>query len=89
MVTYRESSCSYMSHLFDHSYIFQVPEDAGEEGKLGYTTLKRVVWHESFLKLLEHAAQYSKTGYLRKCHNDILRWLFPVILILSADYEEQ
>jgi hypothetical protein len=78
-----------MSHLFDHSYIFQVPEDAGEEGKLGYTTLKRVVWHESFLKLLEHAAQYSKTGYLRKCHNDILRWLFPVILILSADYEEQ
>ncbi|KAG2137820.1 hypothetical protein BD769DRAFT_1351482 [Suillus cothurnatus] len=66
-----------------------VPEDAGEEGKLGYTTLKRVVWHESFLKLLEHAAQYSKTGYLRKCHNDILRWLFPVILILSADYEEQ
>ncbi|KAG1729317.1 uncharacterized protein EDB91DRAFT_1239239 [Suillus paluster] len=49
-----------------------VPEDAGEEGKLGYTTLKRVVWHKSFLKLLEHAAQYSKTGYLRKCHNDIL-----------------
>ncbi|KAG2074347.1 hypothetical protein BDR04DRAFT_976913, partial [Suillus decipiens] len=66
-----------------------VPEDAGEEGKLGYTTLKRVVWHESFLKLLEHAAQYSKTRYLCKCHNDILRWLFPVILILFADYEEQ
>ncbi|KAG1845088.1 hypothetical protein DFJ58DRAFT_717530 [Suillus subalutaceus] len=66
-----------------------VPEDAGEEGKLGYTTLKRVVWHESFKKLLEHAAQYSKTGYSHKCHNDILRWLFPVILILSADYKEQ
>ncbi|KAG2352431.1 hypothetical protein BDR07DRAFT_1455035 [Suillus spraguei] len=46
--------------------------NAGEEGKLGYTTLKHVVWHESFLKLLEHAAQYSKTGYLCKCHNDIL-----------------
>ncbi|KAG1874443.1 hypothetical protein F4604DRAFT_1880894 [Suillus subluteus] len=55
-----------------------VPEDAGEEGKLGYTTLKHV-----------HAAQYSKTGYLHKCHNDVLRWLFPIILILSADYEEQ
>ncbi|KAG2142880.1 uncharacterized protein EDB93DRAFT_1241527 [Suillus bovinus] len=66
-----------------------VPEDAGEEGKLGYTTLKRVVWHESFKKLLEHATQYSKTGYSHKSHNDILRWLFPVILILSADYEEQ
>ncbi|KAG1899351.1 uncharacterized protein F5891DRAFT_1128989 [Suillus fuscotomentosus] len=66
-----------------------VPEDAGEEGKLGYTTLKCVVWHESFFKLLELAAQYSKTGYLHKCHNNIVRWLFPVILILSADYEEQ
>ncbi|KAG1851702.1 hypothetical protein F4604DRAFT_1883568 [Suillus subluteus] len=66
-----------------------VPEDAGEEGQLGYTTLKRVVWHELFFKLLEHAAQYSKTGYLHKCHNDVLRWLFPIILILSADYEEQ
>ncbi|KAG1840434.1 hypothetical protein F4604DRAFT_1598869, partial [Suillus subluteus] len=49
-----------------------VPEDAGEEGKLGYTMLKCVVWHKSFLKLLEHAAQYSKTWYLCKCHNDIL-----------------
>ncbi|KAG2037875.1 hypothetical protein BDR03DRAFT_933870 [Suillus americanus] len=66
-----------------------VPEDAGEEGKLGYTTLKHVVWQESFFKLLEHAAQYSKTGYSHKCHNDVLRWLFPIILILSADYEEQ
>ncbi|KAG1861808.1 hypothetical protein DFJ58DRAFT_715411 [Suillus subalutaceus] len=66
-----------------------VPEDAGEESKLGYTTLKHVVWHELFKKLLEHAAQYSKTGYSHKCHNDILQWLFPVILILSADYEEQ
>ena len=67
----------------------QVPEDAAEEGKLGYTTLKRVVWHESFLKFLEHIAQYSKTGYSYKCYNNIPRWLFPVILILSADYEEQ
>ncbi|KAG1811595.1 hypothetical protein EV424DRAFT_1327573 [Suillus variegatus] len=66
-----------------------VPEDAAEEGKLGYTTLKRVVWHEGFFKLLEHAAQHSKTGYSHKGYNGIPRWLFPVILILSADYEEQ
>ncbi|KAG2085342.1 uncharacterized protein F5147DRAFT_793714 [Suillus discolor] len=66
-----------------------VPDDAAEEGKLGYTTLKRVVWHESFFKLLEHVAQHSKTGYSHKGYNGIPRWLFPVILILSADYEEQ
>ncbi|KAG1882566.1 hypothetical protein F4604DRAFT_1879304 [Suillus subluteus] len=66
-----------------------VPEDAAEEGKLGYTTLKHVVWHESFFKFLEHTAQHSKTGYSHKGYNGILRWLFPVILILLADYEEQ
>ncbi|KAI5997649.1 hypothetical protein F5J12DRAFT_785111 [Pisolithus orientalis] len=40
---------------------FQVPKDAEEEGKLGYTTLKHVIWHKSFKKLLE-IEQYSKTG---------------------------
>ena len=70
-------------------YMSQVADDAAEEGKLRYTTLKRTVWHESFLKFLEHIAQYSKTGYSHECYDNILRWLFPVILILSADYEEQ
>ncbi|KAG1734249.1 uncharacterized protein EDB91DRAFT_1238449 [Suillus paluster] len=57
-----------------------VPEDAGKEGKLGYTMLKHVVWHESFFKLLELAAQYSKTGYTHKCHDDILQWcMMPLI----------
>ncbi|KIJ19761.1 hypothetical protein PAXINDRAFT_7042 [Paxillus involutus ATCC 200175] len=40
-----------------------VPEDAEEEGKLGYTNLKHVIWHESFVRLLEHIAQYLKIGY--------------------------
>ncbi|KAG1768464.1 hypothetical protein EV702DRAFT_1181984 [Suillus placidus] len=66
-----------------------VPEDASEEGKLGYTTMKRVVWHESFIKLLVNLDQFSKTGYSYSCYDKILRWLFPVILILSGDYEEQ
>ncbi|KAI5988304.1 hypothetical protein F5J12DRAFT_786878 [Pisolithus orientalis] len=39
-----------------------VPKDAKEEGKLGYTTLKCVIWHESFKKLLLEIEQYSKTG---------------------------
>jgi hypothetical protein len=88
MVAYRKSFCFNLSNI-NLTCASQVPEDAGEEGKLGYTTLKRIVWHESFFKLLELAAQYSKTGYLHKCHNNIVQWLFPVILILSADYEEQ
>lgn len=33
--------------------------------------------------------ELSKTGYAHECYDAILRWLFPLILILSADYEEQ
>ena len=32
---------------------------------------------------------YSKTGYVAKCADGTERNLYPVILILSADYEEQ
>ncbi|KAG2049418.1 hypothetical protein BDR06DRAFT_893895, partial [Suillus hirtellus] len=64
-------------------------EDANEEGKTGFTNLKRVIWHESFAVFLELVAQYSKTGYAHKCFDQILHWLFPILLILSADYEEQ
>ncbi|KAI6032410.1 Sec63 Brl domain-containing protein [Pisolithus marmoratus] len=67
-----------------------VPEDAAEEGWLGYTNLKQTVWHESFVKLLGDVAQFSQTGYLHVSQYDkVEHWLFPVVLMLSADYEEQ
>ncbi|KAI6145632.1 hypothetical protein BKA82DRAFT_24361 [Pisolithus tinctorius] len=66
----------------------QVPELAGEERKIGYVNFKHVIWHEAFYKLLEKVAELSKVGYLHECYNNIHQWLFPVILILSADYEE-
>ncbi|KAG1888189.1 hypothetical protein F4604DRAFT_1877352 [Suillus subluteus] len=66
-----------------------VPEDSGEDGKLTYTNLKRVIWHESFFKLLESIIIYVKTGFAHECHDHITRWLYPLILLLSADYEEQ
>ncbi|KAG1802204.1 uncharacterized protein HD556DRAFT_1196826, partial [Suillus plorans] len=66
-----------------------VSEDASEEGKIGFTNLKCVIWHKSFVKFLELVAQYLKTGYSYKCFDQILCWLFPILLILSADYEEQ
>ncbi|KIM45701.1 hypothetical protein M413DRAFT_430427 [Hebeloma cylindrosporum] len=67
-----------------------IKEDAAESGKKDYVNLKRVVWHESFAELLKTLAQYSKTGwFFTGCADGIPRWLFPVILLLSADYEEQ
>ncbi|KAI8993803.1 hypothetical protein BD414DRAFT_456923 [Trametes punicea] len=64
-------------------------EDENEEGKLTFTTLKRVVWHEAFLFLLSTIAKVGKLGELFKCGDGILRLLFPIILILAGDYEEQ
>jgi hypothetical protein len=67
----------------------QVPEDEAEKGKKGYVDFKREVWHQCFIKLLETIAQKSVTGHWEKCGDNINRQLFPVVLILSADYEEQ
>ncbi|KAG2096721.1 uncharacterized protein F5147DRAFT_747547 [Suillus discolor] len=44
-----------------------VPEDSGEDGKLSYTNLKCVVWHESFFKLLESIILYAKMGFMHEC----------------------
>ncbi|EIW75653.1 hypothetical protein CONPUDRAFT_65680 [Coniophora puteana RWD-64-598 SS2] len=67
-----------------------LPGDAEKEGTLSYTTLKRVVWHKSVAKMFEGAKHYSHTGYyFTDCFDGVPRWLFLVILILSADYEEQ
>lgn len=70
-------------------YTSQVKEDAGETRKKRFVNLKRVIWHEGFKQVLESIIEYSKTGYWTVCGNNICRWLFPLILILSADYKEQ
>jgi len=65
-------------------------EDAAESGKLEFVNLKRVVWHESFAELFKTLEQYAKTGWFFTGSADgIPRWLFPIILLLSSDYEEQ
>jgi hypothetical protein len=66
----------------------KVPEPAEDKGKLSYTNFKQVVWHEAFLRILDKLEEFSKMGYCHKCYDEIIRWLFPLILILSADYEE-
>lgn len=68
--------------------ITKVPEPAKDEGKLMYTNYKHVIWHEAFLRILDKLAELSNVGYRHKCYDEIVRWLFPIILILSADYKE-
>lgn len=50
---------------------------------------KRVIWHKSFDKILERFRQLDEFGQMFDCGDGVRRWLFPVILLLSADYEEQ
>jgi len=52
-------------------------------------TFKNAVWHKSFFKLLESAIKHAEMGYWFECGDAVQRWLWPLILILSADYEEQ
>ncbi|KAI5998520.1 hypothetical protein F5J12DRAFT_906856 [Pisolithus orientalis] len=73
----------------ESSWLPIIPEDAAEEGKLGYTTLKCVVWHESAIKLFKAMVHFSATGFQHRCWDEIIQYLFPLFLILSADYEEQ
>ncbi|KAF8207999.1 hypothetical protein K438DRAFT_2071545 [Mycena galopus ATCC 62051] len=65
-----------------------VTDDTAESGKPGYVNFKQAVWHEAFFKLLESIASHSKTGIWTKCGDGIERQLFPLVLILVADYEE-
>ncbi|KAJ6468344.1 hypothetical protein C8R45DRAFT_1055287 [Mycena sanguinolenta] len=65
-----------------------VADDTAEAKKKGYVDFKNAVWHESFFKLLESIAVHSKMGVWTKCGDGKTRWLFPVVLILAADYEE-
>ncbi|KAG1756155.1 hypothetical protein EDD22DRAFT_981579 [Suillus occidentalis] len=66
-----------------------VKEDPKHSKKKSFVNFKNAVWHESFLKLLEAVIVHSKSGYWFECWDRIQRLLWPLILILSADYEEQ
>ncbi|KAI0055128.1 hypothetical protein BV25DRAFT_1816053 [Artomyces pyxidatus] len=64
-------------------------EDEDKTGKKTYVNFKNIIWHKSFYLLLEKVIEIAKDGFHFTCADDVLRWLFPIILILSADYEEQ
>ncbi|KAF8832795.1 hypothetical protein HHX47_DHR1001873 [Lentinula edodes] len=68
---------------------FQVSEDAAHSGKADFVNFKNVVWHESAVKIFESMAEYCRTGYTMVCGDGVRRWMYPIVLIKSADYEEQ
>jgi len=67
----------------------EIAEDPKKEKKKAFIDFKCAIWHSSFHLVLQSIIEYSKTGYWFKCGNHIQCWLFPIVLILSADYKEQ
>ncbi|KAJ7508184.1 hypothetical protein B0H11DRAFT_1848468 [Mycena galericulata] len=65
-----------------------VKDDPQENSKPVFSNFKNIVWHTAFYKLLESLAHAANVGDWTKCGDGILRWLWPAILILAADYEE-
>ncbi|KAG2108167.1 uncharacterized protein F5147DRAFT_745794 [Suillus discolor] len=66
-----------------------VKEEKDHAGKPSWVNFKNAVWHEAFLKILSPLALRSSMGQWFECLDNLQRWFFPLILILSADYEEQ
>ncbi|KAF8268768.1 hypothetical protein EI94DRAFT_1576741, partial [Lactarius quietus] len=66
-----------------------VKEDPKEWNKPEFVNFKRTVWHESFLQVIQSIAGHSKTGCWLECGDSVRRWIFPIVTMLSADYEEQ
>ncbi|PBK81389.1 hypothetical protein ARMGADRAFT_1039324 [Armillaria gallica] len=67
-----------------------VEEEEDHKGKPSWINFKRVIWHEAFRKILGFITQYSHSGYAFQLPNsEKVIILYPFILILSADYEEQ
>ncbi|KAF9643387.1 hypothetical protein BDM02DRAFT_3104488, partial [Thelephora ganbajun] len=67
-----------------------VVDDAAEDkGKPGWVNFKWVIWHDSFYKLLESIEAYSVVGCWVKCSDGVMQYIYPLVLMLTADYEEQ
>ncbi|TFK18308.1 hypothetical protein FA15DRAFT_603515, partial [Coprinopsis marcescibilis] len=66
-----------------------VPEDADKTGTRKFADFKRIVWHTAFEKMLQSMVQYTESGFFFQCGDNIERCVFPLVMILSADYEEQ
>jgi hypothetical protein len=75
--------------FYSHFTTLQVEGDASDTGKTSFADFKSVVWHESFHKILASISAHSVSGHWHKCADGVSCHFFLLVLILSADYEEQ
>lgn len=68
---------------------FKVKDDPSRSGKQKFADFKAAVWHESFKRILKCLRSKRKRGGWVECWDELQRLMFPIVPILSADYEEQ
>ncbi|KAG1819627.1 uncharacterized protein BJ212DRAFT_1267388, partial [Suillus subaureus] len=66
-----------------------VKEDKQHSSKSAWANFKATVWHKSFGRILSLLAERLRTGQWLECLDAVQCWFFPLILILSSDFEEQ
>ncbi|KAG2349794.1 hypothetical protein BDR05DRAFT_972737 [Suillus weaverae] len=66
-----------------------VKEDKAHAGLPAWANFKATVWHKSFERILSLLTTQSKTDQWLECLDTVQPWFFPLILILSSNFEEQ
>ena len=88
------SDCKYISSLncfanLNSENMCYVQDDSNQTlNSTDCANFKRAIWHLSFKVFLDSVSGYSKTGCWVMCGDGIDHLLFPIILILAADFEE-
>lgn len=67
----------------------QIEDAQANKQRPNWVNFKQVIWHKSFYKLLKSIEAYAVTGCWVKCGDEVERNIYPLILILAADFEEQ
>lgn len=88
MVAYCTFKCLCFNSLIDFS-LSKPPEPASETHKRKWVDHKRRVWHESVTEILASIRNAAAFGMPVLCGDGIRRVIYPNILIISADYDEQ
>ena len=60
-----------------------------DKKKPEFVAFKQTVWHESFSLIIQSIVGHSKMGCYIHCGDNVRQWIFPFVIILSADYKEQ
>lgn len=92
------SSAGYLWYVQNNIYLSplkpkfppkQIVDAKENKSRASWVNFKQAIWHESFYKLLESIEAHSMTGCWVNCGDGIVWNIFPLILILAADFEEQ